>query len=245
MSQEYVLITGSSKGLGRLLANEFARNGYGVILHGRNKGRLEETMSEVIAYGYGVSYVLGDLKEDKTIKDLVEKASDMDISVLINNAADSRAGISFEEWAYTEIQGNLQTNLIAPILITRGVYDLFLRRGSGSVINMNSVFSLETKGGSIPYSASKWGLRGFSDVLRAEGKQHGIRVMDVYPTKIRLDDGTYGMDGKEVAEKIFKSFQDPKIEGIFLDGRPDEFKPKGPESGIKEGLERVTILKKS
>jgi short-subunit dehydrogenase len=245
MNREYALITGSSKGLGRLLANEFASNGYGVILHGRNNEKLEETKEEVESYGNGVSYVLGDLKDTNTLDMLVNEAREKDLSVLVNNAADSRVGITFEDLESEDIENMVYTNLIAPMILTKEIYNLFLEReGNGSVININSVFSLETKDRSVPYSTSKWGLRGFSDTLRAEGEKQGIRVMDVYPTKIQLDGGEYGMDGKEAAQSIYKSFKDQSIDGIFLDGRPDQFKPDTEENGLKMGITPVEVIKK-
>lgn len=238
------LITGSSKGLGRILANVFSENGYDIILHGRDYDGLMKTKDDVLSNRVDAHVVQGDLRDENTIRSLIGHAAKRDISVLVNNAADSRIGVPFEEMDDNFVDGMVYANLIAPMKLTRGIYSFFLGRGYGDIININSLFALEHKKNATIYSATKWGLRGFSECLRKDAEGKDVGIMDVFLSKVLLPGGTYGMDGREVAEKIYGNYADFNFGSLFFDGRPDEFK-SNENGGLKEGLINVEIEKKS
>lgn len=211
MKNRTVLITGSSKGLGESLAIIFAKNNYDIILHGRNKERLE-MIKEKIIEGNGGSYcyiIEGDIKSDETIKKLSEKAIQEDISILINNAAVSTAK-RLEDLTIREMEDNLATNLIAPIKLTKAIYPLFLNKKSGTIININSIDGKNAKPLLTEYCASKFGLKGFTDSLRFEAKDNNIRVIGVHLGGMQTEMYTGGkenfekcMNPSEVAQLIY------------------------------------------
>lgn len=240
---DYALITGSSKGLGRVLANVFSDNGYNLMIHGRNEERLLEVRDELIGKGSKVRVVSGALTDRVVIDTLAENAKELGVSVLVNNAAESVCNIPFEEIDDSFVESMVYTNLIAPILLTKKVYPYFVERGGGNIVNINSVFSLETKKNSTIYTASKHGLRGFTNALRQEARDKGIGVMEVYLTKVRLPGGTYGMDAREAAENIYDRFKNPGCQELFIEGRPQKYRPDGKDE--KDYIARVEAKKKS
>ena len=81
-----VLVTASSKGLGKSIAKVFSENGYDIVLHGRDISKVIDTKKEIEKNGVKVYEVVGDLKDEETIQSLFDISKDR-ISVLVNNAA--------------------------------------------------------------------------------------------------------------------------------------------------------------
>lgn len=215
-----VLITGSSRGLGRELALVFASNGYEIVLHGRDKDRLAELKEHVLGKGVKCFVSVGDLRSAKTVADLFEIARKRHLSVLINNAAVQCPRLPLERISDEEIDRLLTTNLVVPVKLTRKIYSLFLKWKSGTIININSVSGLENQEQRSAYCASKWGLRGFTDTIRLEAKKHNIRVIGVYPSRIKTSPGySRGMKAPDVAERIFHVYENTRKNEIRLDGR--------------------------
>jgi len=228
MENESVLITGSSKGLGKELAVVFASNNHDVILHGRNKQDLARVEEEVSKMGVNCYVLGGDLKDDETIEKLSKLAEEKDVSVLINNAgidlkfedAGEDLKLPLNKIDVKQIDEILKTNLLAPIKLTKRLYTLFLRKGYGTIININSLSGLKSQKLRSIYCASKWGLRGFTDTLRLEAEEHGIRVVGVYPGRIKTKSFfASGMEPQEVAQTIYTAYKNTNIHEIKLDGR--------------------------
>ncbi|MEK6924866.1 MAG: SDR family NAD(P)-dependent oxidoreductase [Nanoarchaeota archaeon] len=224
---ESVLITGSSRGLGKQLALVFGSAGYKVIIHGREETEINKTRDELEKLNINYDLVLGDLTKGSTMLSLERAAIDNKISVLINNAAVLCSGLAFEELSEMQQDEILQTNLIAPIKLTGRIYKLFLQKGKGSIINISSLSALEPQKKRTLYSASKWGLRGFTDVLRLEAEERGITVIGVYASRIKTrPEHSYGIEAEYVAKKIYEHFASGKKDNLILDERPPEFRRK-------------------
>lgn len=224
-----VLITGSSRGLGKELALVFANNNHNIILHGRNKEDLERVKEEVTTIGVICHILEGDLRLDKTIEELYKRAKEKDVSVLINNAgtdlklqdAGPNLKLPLNEIDDKQINEILITNSIAPIKLTKRLYTLFLDKGYGTIIIINSLSGLENHELRSVYCASKWGLRGFTDTFRLEADKHNVKVLGVYPSRIKTKPYfTYGMEPQEVAQKIYAAYKNSNLDEIIIDGRP-------------------------
>jgi len=219
MKRDYVLITGSSKGLGKELALLFASNSYNIILHGRNKLDLQNVKKEIIKKGVDCIIVTGDIKKDETIDKLYLKSKEKDISIFINNAGVHCPHLPLEKINDVDIDDLLNTNLIAPIKLTQRVYRDFFEKKSGVIININSLSGLKSQYHRTLYCSSKWGLKGFSDTLRMEAEDNNIRIIDVYPGRIKTKkEFKEGMNTKEVAQKIYDDFKNNDIKIINLFG---------------------------
>ena len=219
MGNKCVLITGSSKGLGEELSLVFAINKHDIILHGRSKEDLGMVKEKVFKLGANCYSLDGDLRLDKTIGELYKLAKEKDISVLINNAGLHCPHLPLEKISDEQIDDILITNLIAPIKLTKRIYNLFLDNGYGTIININSLSGLQNHKLRSIYCASKWGLRGFTDTFRLETEKHKVRVLGVYPSRIKTKPYfTVGMEPQEVAQKIYAAYKNTNINEIKLDG---------------------------
>jgi uncharacterized protein len=200
-----VLITGSSNGLGRSLAWKFAQPGNTVVLHGRNESRLE-VFEKILREDRGavVETVIGDICEADTIQRLWDAGRRHRVDILINNAGVYQGVIPYM----------MIVNLMAPILLTQGLYPMMKKRKSGLIVNINSLAGKTFNASEAVYCASKWGLRGYSGSIRYEARQHGIGILDIYPGAMQTDmkfghpDYADMMDPDEVAEVIYNACRD-------------------------------------
>ncbi|MEK6825662.1 MAG: SDR family NAD(P)-dependent oxidoreductase [Nanoarchaeota archaeon] len=214
-----VLITGSSKGLGAELARVFAEAGWDIILHGRNMQDLQNIQQELSPHV--IDIIQGDIRETSTIEAIETAARKYSIDVFINNAGIGSQQVSLEKISDKNIDEMLLTNLISPIKLTQRIYRFFTEKKLGTIININSMSGREQHHLRTLYCASKWGLRGFSDTLKREAKDQHIRVLDIYPTMIKTS-AAYpeGMETKDVANKIFTTYQNSEASELVIDGRP-------------------------
>ena len=221
-----ILVTGSSNGIGECIAKEFALNDFNVILHGRNRGDLERVKQEIQQEQVECSYVLGDLREVETIEELTLRAARINLDILVNNAGYRCPQGRLDEVQPFQIDNTLEVNLKVPIELSRRIYPIFKRKGYGTIINMNSIVGIEPKKNLPIYTAARFGLRGFTESLREGAKEDGIRVIGVYPTRVKTKpEFEYGMDPKFVAEKIYKTYVTKETDDLVLEGRPKEFRP--------------------
>lgn len=187
-----ILVTGASSGLGKYLSKKFEDEGHFVLKHnGKNHLNLIN---------------LNDLNR------LICLAKENKIDVLINNAAITCPGKKLHEYSQDEIVDMASVNLLAPILLTHGLVDQL-----NCVININSMVGLEIKPKRTLYSATKWGLRGFSQSFSSENER--IHILDVYPTNIKTSpEKENAMDINFVLDEIYNAFLN-KEKRLVLDGR--------------------------
>ena len=188
-----ILITGSNTGLGKALAEKFSKEKHNVFKHQGSK-----------------HYDLTDLQKIEELKNL---AIEKNINVLINNAAVVCPNITFDKYNIEKINSMIDVNLRAPIILTYSLYPHLT-----DIININSMVGLEIKSPRTLYSATKWGLRGFSNSLKKESKN--VNILDVYPTNIKTTpEKKNSMDINMVVNSIYDAFI-KKEQILVLDGRP-------------------------
>lgn len=216
--EKSVLITGSSKGLGKALAQTFADNGYNVFLHGRDKYALAKVQSNVIERGVDCFILRGNINSSEFRKKMVRAAAKGNVSVFINNAAVLCPNLPLEKIDDRQIENIFATNLISLVKLTRDIYKLFINnKKMGVIINIGSVSGIEAQKMRTVYGASKWALRGFTDILRIEAKKHKIRIVGIYPAKIKTrSDCNYGIDVESAAKKIFELYANSAEDEIIL-----------------------------
>ncbi len=160
-----VLITGAGSGIGFATAQRFAREGYTIIAVGRNKKGLEQLRE---AIGNEHYFILFDLIRLEKIPHLIARIEKKvgPIDILINNAG---IGLfkKFEDIPDSAIDKIVRTNLFAPMALSRAVFPSMKTRG-GTIVNIASVAGKRTWKHLTAYSASKFGLIGFSNSLRRE-----------------------------------------------------------------------------
>lgn len=178
-------ITGSSRGLGRSLTEAVLATGDKVAATARNPEQLKD-----LAEKYPDRVLL--IRLDVTIPEQIIAAVENTIKhfgkidVLVNNAGFGVIGAA-EAYSDEQVQGQLETNLYAPIAITRAVLPYMRQQRSGRILQISSVGGRVGNAGLTIYQAAKFGLGGFSEALAKEVKPLGILVTSVEPGGLRTD----------------------------------------------------------
>jgi short-subunit dehydrogenase len=211
------LITGASGGIGSATARELARQGASVVLAARRADLLDSLAAELGAASFEALSVPTDLTDSTQIEPLVEQALARfgRIDILVNNAGIGSSR-SLAKTPPDAIRRELEVNLIGAILLTRAVLPGMLEHKRGAIISIASVaghVAVEPL-----YSATKFGVRGFSYALRRQLRGSGVTVSVVSPGFIRtpMTRGNKApMPGPEiVARRIAKLVRKPKREVI-------------------------------
>ncbi len=179
------LITGSSRGLGRLLAEAVLRAGHKLVATARNPSQLSD-----LAEHYGDQVRLFELDvtdpaaADAAIKNAVDTFGRLD--VLVNNAGYGNVN-AIEDTSLEEFRAQIETNLFGVINVTKAAIPVMREQKSGHIVQFSSVGGRIGALGRAPYSAAKWGVEGFSEVLAKEVGPLGIKVTIVEPGGFRTD----------------------------------------------------------
>ena len=179
-----VLLTGASGGIGSAIAQELATQGHRVLLQGRNAARLQ-ALRESLANSEQHLVLAADLLDGEPRNALVQRCCSLPggVDVLINNAGVSTFAL-LADMRDAAIANLLQTNLLVPMALTRDLLPLLERSDQGTVINIGSAFGHIGHPGFSVYGASKSGLHGFSEALRREVRDTGIRVHYLAPRAV-------------------------------------------------------------
>ena len=176
------LITGAGRGIGKAVALTLAQSGCCVILTARSVSQLEEVQREVERRGGTGVASPGDLTRDEDIEKLVARSQQAfgAVDILINNAGwGKRAPVvraSIADWDQT-----FRLNLRAPMILAQRLLPAMIQKGEGAVINIGSVSGKTGEANGAAYSASKFGLIGFTQSLYEEVREHGIKVSVILP----------------------------------------------------------------
>jgi short-subunit dehydrogenase len=184
----HVLVTGASRGLGKRIAVALAAQGARLTLAARTADQLRPVADEI---GGGTRAVAADVSDTEQRAALVERAQSEGgpIDILVNNAGVEWAS-AFADQDPDEITQTLQVNLVGAMLLTRAVLPTMVERRRGHVVNMASLSGLSGTPYEAAYSASKFGLVGFSQALRAELRGSGVSCSVICPGFV-ADDGMY------------------------------------------------------
>ncbi|MGW8392696.1 SDR family oxidoreductase [Pseudoduganella sp. HUAS MS19] len=176
------VLTGAGGGIGSAIARRLAPQADALILVGRQPAPLAALRAEL---GDHVQVVCGDLTAPTTLTAIEQAAHALHgINLLVNNAGISHFH-SFETQAPEAIRAMLETNLLAPMLLTRQLLPLLHRAPSAQIVNIGSVLGLLGYPGFAAYGASKAGLTGFSQALRRELSDSAIEVRHFAPRATR------------------------------------------------------------
>ncbi len=183
-----VVLTGAAGGIGNATAEALLRAGAAVMLVGRSASRLEELTRQLrqdpVADAAQVEYSVADLTRADDLSALAAQASAWRCNVLVHNAGLPSFG-RLQDETPAQMQAVMQTNLIAPMLLTRCMLPHLLAQRAAQVICVGSALGAIGLPGYSVYSASKFGLRGFAQALRRELAETPVKVQYLGPRATR------------------------------------------------------------
>jgi 3-oxoacyl-[acyl-carrier protein] reductase len=180
-SSGVAVVSGGGSGLGRELALELARRGYGLALLGRRRQPLEETLALASCGGDGLVFAC-DVRDAAALgRCAAEVQARWGAADLVIPAAGVAAIAPVEETSAEEFAAVLDTNLTGAFLLIRALLPAMRERRRGWIIPLLSVAARRGFPGWSAYCASKWGLAGLVAALREELAGSGIRITSLYP----------------------------------------------------------------
>lgn len=185
---QVVLVSGGSRGIGRALADGFARRGARVIITGRKQATLDQTAREIAAAGNDVRPLVCDVADTAAITRLVNDVQHAfgHVDTLINVAGVNRR-MPAEKLTEHDYDFIVDINLKGPFLLSQAFGKHMLERGRGNQINIVSLNNDRPLKGVLPYAVSKAGLEQMTRALALEWGPRGIRVNAIAPGFILTD----------------------------------------------------------
>jgi NAD(P)-dependent dehydrogenase (short-subunit alcohol dehydrogenase family) len=179
------LVTGSSRGFGRALCERILEAGDNLLATARNTEQLSSLVgARVGQLATARLDVTNEADAEAAVATAIETFGALD--VLVNNAGYGDIG-SIEDTPLASFRRQIETNLFGTVIMTKAVIPHMRRRRSGHIIQFSSVGGRLGAPGRAPYSAAKWGIEGFSEVLAQEMKLIGVRVTIIEPGGFRTD----------------------------------------------------------
>ena len=230
-SDQTVIVTGASAGIGEAAAWAFARAGANVVLAARGQARLDEVVASLRDEGHRALAVPTDVQRYEDCEALIQAAVAEfgSLHVLVNNAgANMRGGI--EGYSAEQLALVVDVNLKAPIVLTRLALPHLRAAGTGAVVNVASLAGRVPVTHEAVYSATKFGLRAFTLAMAEELKDSGLRMSVVSPGPV--DTGFIMDDLEHVPDLVFSQPMSTSAEIAILildsatDGRPERMRPR-------------------
>lgn len=213
-----VLITGSSKGIGKTTAHKFLELGAKVVINGRNKETLKLTQDQFTKEGYDVLAIGGDVTDPNFCIQLVENIVNTlgRLDILINNAGLPMRG-RFDEIVFKVIEEVTASNLLSAFYCTKASLP-HIKKSKGSIVFISSLAGIRGLPNASIYCASKMALKGFAQSLRIELAGSGIHIglIEVGLTENDADKLIIGKNGTPVPVKGSKQHTQSQVANAII-----------------------------
>jgi NAD(P)-dependent dehydrogenase (short-subunit alcohol dehydrogenase family) len=176
--QKVAVVTGAGSGIGKAVALALAAEGYAVVLAGRRKEALEQTVHDAAPHGSRMLAVPTDVTSPASVRALFDRTREAfgRIDVLFNNAGVGAPGVPLDELSVEQWQAVVDTNLTGPFLCTQQAFRLMKTQTpkGGRIINNGSISASVPRPQSAPYTATKHAITGLTKSTSLDGRQHDI-----------------------------------------------------------------------
>ena len=211
MKDKVVIITGASSGIGLALARNFAKRKAKVVLAARSYDKLKVIEEDLKVFNKQILIVKTDVSKEPDCKNLIDKTIEAygKIDILINNAGISMRAL-FETTELSVIKQLMDVNFWGAVYCSK--YALpYLLKSTGSVVGVSSIAGYKGLPGRTGYSASKFAMHGFLEVLRIENMKKGLHVLIACPgfTASNIRNTSLTADGTQQGES-------PRDEGKMM-----------------------------
>jgi gluconate 5-dehydrogenase len=182
------LVTGSSRGLGRAIAQGLCDAGARVVLNGRNEKAVAIVAEEMRNTGYKVLEAVFDVTSESAVRNAFERLDDegLEVDILVNNAGIQHrqplVELSLSDW-----QRVIDTNLTSAFLVGREAARRMIPRGCGKIINIGSLTSEVARATVVPYTVAKGGVKLLTKGMAAEWAKFGIQANAIGPGYMLTD----------------------------------------------------------
>lgn len=182
INNRIVLVTGSTRGIGKAIAFKLAKEGYTVIITGTKQEIVDQVVSEIKvqdgkAHGIAINLLEKDAPQ-KLIHEVYSEYGQLD--VLINNAGIAMAN-SFKKISEDDFNYVIGLNVKTPMFLTQAALPYLLKSTEKAIVNISSVVGHKAYANQVLYSTSKHALNGMMSALAKEYKTHGLRVYNIAP----------------------------------------------------------------
>ena len=183
------LVTAASRGIGKAIAKELAKNGSSVIInYSKDDEGANSTLREIKELGGYAKVIKKNIAMKEQCQELIKEVIDTfgKIDILINNAAKSEIGL-FIDVDDENFQSLINTNLLAPMYLSKYALNYMISKGNGNIINISSIWGEAGASCEVVYSTTKGGLNLFTKSLSKEVAPFGIRVNSIAPGVINTE----------------------------------------------------------
>ena len=179
------IVTGASKGIGKAIAEVFAKSGVKVVLAARTRKVVEQVEADLKETGADVLAIPTDVTDDKAVQSLITETLDVyqKLDILINNAGAGVFG-NVTDFDHTDWDTVINANLKGVFLCSKFALPHLIADGGGQIINVLSIAAKVAFPASGAYCAAKAGALAFTKVLAAEVRQQNVRVTAVLPGSV-------------------------------------------------------------
>jgi NAD(P)-dependent dehydrogenase (short-subunit alcohol dehydrogenase family) len=221
LKNKIIVVTGGSDGIGRHICLKLAAQGAQVALLGRNVERLAKVEQEAVAAGAPkAAGIVCDLQDVAQINAAIAKIKDDfgGIDILVNNAGIWHKAGPLDTISPEMLEATVQTNLTGLMQMTQAALPAIRNADEGAILNVISKSGVVAQGGQSVYTATKYGARGFTEVLKEEEGANGIRVAGLYQSGTNTE--MFAKAGEDVPNHIFTEPDDLADVVVFMLSRP-------------------------
>ncbi len=210
------LITGASSGIGKATAQAFANSGINLILCGRRQERLQELSNELTSLVKTTSLSF-DVSDRKAVEGAIASLPTewQSIDILVNNAGNAHGFDPIDKGDPADWDAMMDSNVKGLLYVSKAVLPGMVERGRGHIVNLSSIAGKETYANGTVYCASKAAVEAFSQGMRLDLIQHGIKVTNIAPGAVETEFSVVRFKGDEArADKVYAGFEPLKAEDI-------------------------------